>query len=296
LLPEGSDKSFAALGSLELGAGKGAEFGKVLWTEVWHLVLFPMSPQVLDRIELWRIGRQEFKLDVAAFALDVAGDLAAAMGLQTIPNDEELAGSEMALKIFEKGDDFGRADGAFDKLEVDVLESDARHGRELVPCEAVLQDRRLAFRRPGANAVRPFAHPGLVDEDDGSAFSRAVFFSAGQRFFFQCEMAASSRFLARPLGRWQEKFSPLMSRHTPDSEYRLELIFSISLPTRASVHRSVAYPCAKAPASSAAANRFFSASVSCGGRPVRGALRSARRPFIASARSQRQTEVRLTLS
>src|SRR6478672_9826897 len=51
----------------------------------------------------------------------------------------------------------------------------------------------------------------------------------------------------RPLGRWQEKFSPLSSRHTPDSEYRLPLIFSMSLPTRESVHRSVAYPCAKAP-------------------------------------------------
>ena len=108
-------------------------------------------------------------------------------------------------------------------------------------------------------------------------------------------MAASSRFEARPLGRWQEKFSRLSSRHTPDSEYRLELIFSISLPTRASVHRSVAYPCAKAPASSASTNCFFSASLSCGGRPVRGALRSARRPLAASACPQRQTDVRLTL-
>ena len=61
-----------------------------------------------------------------------------------------LAAGEMALKIFEKGDDFGRADGAFDELEVDVPEGDARHGGELVPCEAVLQDWRLAFRRPGA--------------------------------------------------------------------------------------------------------------------------------------------------
>ena len=81
----------------------------------------------------------------------------------------------MAPKIFEKGDDLGRADGAFDEFEVDVPESDARHGGKLVPCEAILQDRRLAFRRPGANAVRPFAYSGLVDEDDGSAFSRAVF-------------------------------------------------------------------------------------------------------------------------
>ena len=35
---------------------------------------------------------------------------------------------------------FSRADGAFDELEVDVPEGDARHGGELVPCEAVLQD------------------------------------------------------------------------------------------------------------------------------------------------------------
>ena len=102
MLPEGSDKSFAALGSLELGAGKGAEFGKVLWTEVWHLVLFPMSPQVLDRIELWRIGRQEFKLDVAAFALDVAGDLAAAMGLQTIQMMRSLRGARWRLRFLRK--------------------------------------------------------------------------------------------------------------------------------------------------------------------------------------------------
>lgn len=39
----------------------------------------------------------------------------------------------------------------------------------------LLPDRRLAFGRKGPNAARPFAHPGLVDEDDGSAFSGAVF-------------------------------------------------------------------------------------------------------------------------
>jgi hypothetical protein len=34
-------------------------------------VLFPMGPQVLDGIELWRVGRQKFKLYVAGFALDL---------------------------------------------------------------------------------------------------------------------------------------------------------------------------------------------------------------------------------
>ena len=96
LLPEGSDESFSALGPLKLGAGEGAEFSKVLRTEVWHLMVLPMRPQVLDRIELWRIGWQEFELYAAAFALDIVGDLAAAMGLQPIPDDKQLAGSEVA--------------------------------------------------------------------------------------------------------------------------------------------------------------------------------------------------------
>lgn len=56
-----------------------------------------MRPQVLDRIELWRVGRQEFELYAAAFALDVISHEAAVMGLPTIPNDEELAAKEAKL-------------------------------------------------------------------------------------------------------------------------------------------------------------------------------------------------------
>ena len=135
------------------------------------------------------------------------------MGLQAIPNDEKFAAAEMAAEIFEEGDEFGGADGAVDELEVDIPEGDARHGGELVPCEAVLQDRRLAFGCPGSNPVWPLAHTGLIYEDDGSALFGAVFFSVGHRFVFQWRMACSSRLMARPLGRWQEKFSPLSSRH-----------------------------------------------------------------------------------
>ena len=296
LFPERCDESFAAHCAFEFGASKRAELGEIFWAEVRHLVLLPMRPQVLDRIEFGRVGRQKFQLDVAALCIDVIAHQPAAMSLQPIPDDEQLAGGEMARETLEEGDALGRADGAFDELEVDVPEGDARHGRELVPGEAVLQDRGLASGRPGSHAVGPFAHSGLVDEDDRSALFGAVFFSAGQRFFFQCWTAFSSRWVARPLGRWQEKFKALSSRHAPDSEYRLPLIFSISLPTRESVHRSAAYPCAKAPASSAAIKRFFCASVSRGGRPVRGAWCSASRRFDRSACCQRQTEVRLTLS
>ena len=100
----------------------------------------------------------------------------------------------------------------------------------------------------------PLAHTGLIYEDDGSALFGAVFFSVGHRFVFQWRMACSSRLMARPLGRWQEKFSPLSSRHTPDSEYRLPLIFSMSLPTRErpqiggiSLHQGAGFECDNQP-------------------------------------------------
>lgn len=178
LFPEGGDEKFAALRSLELGASECAELGEVLWTEVGHLMLLPMRPQVFDGIEFGCIGRQKLQLDIAAFAVDVIADQAAAMGLQAIPNDEEFAAAEMAAEIFEEGDEFGGTDGAVDELEVDIPEGDARHGGELVPCEAVLQDRRLASGGPSSNPVWPLAHTGLIYEDDGSALFGAVFLAS----------------------------------------------------------------------------------------------------------------------
>ena len=94
LLPEGCDEGFAALRALEFGVGKSAEFGEVFGTEVWHLMFLPMCPLILDRIEFWRVGRQEFQLYVAAIGLDIVPHQATAMGLQTIPNDAELAGGQ----------------------------------------------------------------------------------------------------------------------------------------------------------------------------------------------------------
>jgi hypothetical protein len=71
-----------------------------------------------------------------------------------------------------KGDEIGCTYGVFDELEIEFPEGDPGCGRELVPGGAVLRHRGLALGRPGAQAVGPFAHFRLVDEDDGS---RAVF-------------------------------------------------------------------------------------------------------------------------
>ncbi|MGH7248524.1 MAG: hypothetical protein ACREH9_10505 [Pseudomonadota bacterium] len=74
-------------------------------------MLLPMRPRVLDGSEFWRVGRREFQLDAAALAIGVIAREPAARGLQTIPNDEELAGGKMTPKIFQKGGDPELAEG-----------------------------------------------------------------------------------------------------------------------------------------------------------------------------------------
>ncbi len=107
LFPEGGDEKSAALGSLELGASECAELREVPWTKVGHLMLLPIRPQVFDGIECGCVGRQKLQLNIATFGVDVIAHQAAAMGLQTIPNDKEFAAGQLAAEIFEEGDELG---------------------------------------------------------------------------------------------------------------------------------------------------------------------------------------------
>jgi hypothetical protein len=167
-----------------------------------------------------------------AFARGVVPHDAAAMGVPAIPNDAELAGGAIAESWFQG------------KLS-------CRTG--VLPLGAKVRTRRGRSLTPDSS-MKTMVRPSL-----------APFFYCRPTLLLPMQDRGCAC-LPRPFGRWQEKFNFLMSRHTPGSEYRLELIFAMSLAPRASVHRSVAYPCAKAPASSASTNRFFSASVSRGGR------------------------------
>jgi hypothetical protein len=47
--------------------------------------------------------------------------------------------------------------------------------RQLLSVEAVLEDRRLAFGRPGLDPRGSLAQSAFVDEDDGAAFAPALF-------------------------------------------------------------------------------------------------------------------------
>lgn len=188
------------------------------------------------------------------------------MRRQTILNDEQLA-LDLPDQCFHEFNELRPAKGAVAQLKVKVPKGDAGNDRQLFPVEAVLQHRRLAFGCPGLDAGGTFAQSGFVDKDDGACLSAGLFFSAGQRLAFHCALAASSRWMALPVGRWLEKPSARKMcqtlgrlNSTPNSRF-------ISAATRASVHNSVANPFSSAPASSSLDNRFRSFALSAAGRP-----------------------------
>jgi hypothetical protein len=69
------------------------------------------------------------------------------------------------------------------------------------PVEAVLQDRGLAARRPGAHPMRPLAQPALVGKQQRAGHFQGFFLRRGQIFFFQWAICFSLRSRARPVGR-----------------------------------------------------------------------------------------------
>src|SRR6516162_925316 len=209
--------------------------------------MFEVTPDVLNRIELRRVGGQELKSDSPALRLNVLTHELGTMCLQTIPDDQQLL-ADRGLKGLEELDHLRRADRAAIESEVEAPEGDPGDHRELLPAEAVLKHWSLAPRGPGSCATRSLRQSRLIDEDDDSALSRRYFFSSGHLRAFQVRIAFSLRCRACPVGRCTLQPSDRSSRHTEGSVSFTLKRCSMSVRIRGSVHSSVAKPAASAPA------------------------------------------------
>src|SRR4029453_3406421 len=104
------------------------------------------------------------------------------------------------------------------------------------------------FGGPGACATGTFGQARLIYEDDDSSLSRCDFFSSGHLLRFQVEMAGSLRWRAcrsgrctlQPIRRSVRQTEVLTSFTPKRSWIRAEIL--------GTVHISVAYPAASAPA------------------------------------------------
>ena len=252
-------------------------------------MMLPISPQVLHRIKLWRIGWKKLKLQPIVLPKDKVLDQPAAMTSKPIPDHQDLA-PNMAQQVPQKLDHLGTSNRPWKQTEVKIIPGHASHSRELLPIEMVLQNRSLPPRRPCPTNMRLLAQTAFVDKHYGSAFPLGFFLSLGQRFFFHHWIFASSRSKALFAGLWQLQPNCCKIRQTWAGWYFTPHCCSINSPTRAVVHSSVSYPNACGPRVSLCSTRFRSASLSKGFRPARPAFLSPFTPEVLSVFSQRLTD------
>jgi len=159
-----------------------------------------VAPEILDRIEFRSVGGKALDLKPVSMLPDELRDLPASMDGQAIPNDEQGT-RKLLQQPTQEVDGLWSFDRTWVKTEVEVPPSYSCDRREGMPVEVELEDGRTAARRPGSASVWPFAEPALIDEDDGLSSPGSVFFTLGQRTFFQWSMFSSSRSSAFPTGR-----------------------------------------------------------------------------------------------
>ena len=94
----------------------GAHFGFTDWTSILG-TLFDISMAVLFRVELWRIGRQEFHFNFRMTG-KIGSDFFTRMNASSIPNQNDLAWN-LPLQMWQSFNDLLAFDGSIKVLFVD---------------------------------------------------------------------------------------------------------------------------------------------------------------------------------
>jgi hypothetical protein len=140
--------------------------------------LFPVGPDVFDRIELRGIARQVFNRDLALLRSYVVVRDFTLMRRQPVPHDQQAA-AQIPPEVPEEVNHLLAPDRAFHQLEVEVDEAQSGNSRHLAPVEIEFQNGSLAARRPGAHSVRALTDAALVDENYRAPFFPGFFLIAG---------------------------------------------------------------------------------------------------------------------
>ena len=99
------------MSALEFAARGDMQFAQIVGTVVGHGVAFEPSPQVLDGIYVWCVGRQECNLDVSAQAVQVLAYKATAVCFESVPDYQQRL-FQMGLERLEEFDDLFLLDAA----------------------------------------------------------------------------------------------------------------------------------------------------------------------------------------
>ena len=190
-------------------------------TEVGQIAPFDVAPDLLDGIEIRRIGGQALDVEPRALAGHVALHAAAPVGGQPVPEEEDGAAAEVPFEGPQERDQPAIGVGAWARLEEEpaapaIPAEGQRDGdREPLPESAgVGQDGRPAPRRPRPPDHRVVREAALVLEEEPGPAAPGVFFTRGHRVRFHCAMAAASRSRACRTGRCTDQCKARSRYHT----------------------------------------------------------------------------------
>ena len=164
-MPEGADEARAFTADTTQGMGGPAgKLPEIAGAQVGQFVLFPVTPEVLDRVKFRGISRETFHPDFALQALQVCPHQLAAVSGYAVPDDEEFT-FDMTLEVFQEIDHLLGPDRTGIEAKIKVPPRQPGDGRELLPVEVELQDRGLALGTPSAHPMWLLAQAAFVDED-----------------------------------------------------------------------------------------------------------------------------------
>lgn len=198
-----------------LGVGQGSElvgqvvheFVGVIWPTVGHVCL-DVRPDHFHRVEFRRIRRECFQVEPWKGGTDLA-DGPGLMDACVVPQDDDGT-TQMGQQVTQKIGHMFRFQVVGREIEVKAqpafLWAQGKRGddRNAVAAVSMLQDRGLAFGRPGLSDLRDEEESGFVNEDEMGAQVFGVFFTRGNSSRVQRSISASFRSIARRSGFWYD--------------------------------------------------------------------------------------------
>ena len=178
------------------------------WTQVGEIASFDVAPDLLDGVELGRIGRQAFDVKPASLPRQVPPASGGSVGGQPVPEQDDRPPAEVALERRAERDQAPRRCRCPGRSGSRRGSGGHPSGRPARPrstgassCRPVGQDGRLAPRGPRPPDDRVVREAAFVLEDEPGAAAPGVFFTRGHRVRVHCAIAASSRSRAWRTGR-----------------------------------------------------------------------------------------------
>jgi hypothetical protein len=174
----------------------------VVTTDGAQCTALQIRPDPFDRVEVGRIAWQLLQMDPLgrASGQEVLDRLAAVNG-RPIPDDEAFA-RDLAQQHTQDPHHLGAViRSGPDRQKETAVTAQRPDGRAVISGEADAQQRRLGTPSSGSHLMGEQIKPRLISPDKTPFLGGGLFLSAGQRCSHQPRMAASSRCVARSLGR-----------------------------------------------------------------------------------------------